>query len=82
MTLNRLGKTLTVKLDEPVRPVFTTDEILEYLDELRESGETNMYGAAPYVKTEFEMNVRDARTAVAYWMKTFSQRHPEETETE
>ena len=82
MTLNRLGTTLTVKLDEPVRPDFVDDEILEYLDELRESGVTNMYGAAPYVEADFDMDIRDARTALSYWMKTFSQRHPEETETE
>jgi len=37
------------------RPNFITREHLEYLDELRESGETNMYGAARYVEEEFEI---------------------------
>lgn len=35
------------------RPAIVTDEHLEYLDELRESGVTNMYGAGPYLVREF-----------------------------
>ena len=35
------------------RPEIVTDEMLEYLDDLRESGETNMFGAGPYVQREF-----------------------------
>lgn len=31
------------------RPEGLTDDHLEYLDELRESGVTNMFGARPYV---------------------------------
>jgi hypothetical protein len=63
-------------MSEPIRPDFVDDEILQYLDELRESGDTNMYGAAPYVENEFDMDRKDARAAVSYWMQTFSLRHP------
>ena len=35
------------------RPDYCTDEMLAYLDVLRESGETNMTGAGPYLDTEF-----------------------------
>ena len=53
------------------RPENITDEHLEYLDDLRESGETNMFGAAPYVETEFSVPIQEARTITRYWMDTF-----------
>ena len=31
------------------RPAFVEDKHLTYLDKLRESGVTNMYGARPYL---------------------------------
>ena len=51
-------------------------EHLEYLDELRESGVTNMYGAGSYVQDEFSLSERDANSILAEWMETFSERHP------
>ena len=60
-----------------LKPEIVTEEHLVYLDELRESGETNMFGAAPYVANEFSLPSKDARTILAYWMETFSQRHPQ-----
>ena len=54
------------------RPEFVTDKILEFLDDLRESGETNMYGARPYVLRDFpELTKREAGKVLSYWMKTF-----------
>lgn len=35
------------------RPAYLTDDHLEYLDGLRESGATNMFGARPYLMEEF-----------------------------
>jgi len=60
-----------------LKPEIVTEEHLVYLDELRESGETNMFGAAPYVANEFSLPSWAARTILAYWMETFSQRHPQ-----
>lgn len=57
------------------RPDYVTDEHLEYLDELRDSGDTNMFGAAPYVVEEFGVTKNQARGILGYWMKTFSERH-------
>ena len=57
------------------RPEFVTDEILEYLDSLRDSGVTNMYGAGRYVEYEFDLTHDGAQEALVYWMETFSQRH-------
>ena len=60
------------------RPDFVTDEHLNFLDNLRESGVTNMFGASSYVKQAYpELSKSEARKVLAYWMKTFSERHPE-----
>lgn len=56
------------------RPEIVDDEHLEYLDDLRESGATNMYGAPAYLQRDFDLSREDAITTVSYWMKTFSQR--------
>ena len=53
------------------RPEVVTDEYLEYLDELRESGVTNMFGAGSYLEEEFGLTRNDARTVLMYWMNTF-----------
>jgi len=61
------------------RPEVATDEVLEYLDELRESGVTNMYGARPYLINAFYLEKHEAKAALTYWMRTFSERHKETT---
>ena len=55
------------------RPENITDEHLEFLDDLRESGETNMIGASSYVAEEFEMDKHEAREVCKYWRNTFGQ---------
>jgi hypothetical protein len=58
------------------RPAFVTEEHLEYLDELRESGETNMFGARPYLMREFPLlDKNEAGMVLSYWMKSFGERH-------
>ena len=54
-----------------VRPANVTDEHLEYLDELRGSGDTNMYGAAPYLSEAFGISRNEAREILTYWMKSY-----------
>jgi hypothetical protein len=56
----------------------TLDEYLVYLDSVRESGVTNMFGAAQYLVAQFNMPRADARAVLAHWMETFSERHQEE----
>lgn len=53
------------------RPAFVTDEHLEYLDELRESGDINMWGAPAYVEREFGVTSKEASEITSYWMRTF-----------
>ena len=48
------------------RPEEVTEEMLVYLDELRESGETNMFGARPYVAQEFGLKPEVAGRVLAY----------------
>jgi len=44
----------------------------DYLDELRESGVTNMFGAAPYLAAEFGLDKKEARIVLSKWMEEFS----------
>ena len=53
------------------RPTEVTTEHLEYLDGLRESGVTNMFGAGEYVEVAFGVSKAEARTTLAYWMESF-----------
>ena len=43
----------------------------EYLDDLRESGVTNMYGAGRYLESDFGMERKTASDVLGMWMKTF-----------
>ncbi len=66
------------------RPEIVADEHLEYLDNLRESGETNIYGAGRYLEDNFpELQGNSsfhsspgARQVLKYWMESFTERHP------
>lgn len=58
-----------------VRPKEATDEVIEYLDDLRDSGVTNMFGAGAYLQEGFGFSRTEARAALRYWMDTFSERH-------
>ena len=58
------------------KPEIVTDEHLQYLDELRGYGVTNMFGAAPYVAREFDLPIADARKILSYWMQAFGDKHP------
>jgi hypothetical protein len=62
--------------DVTERPQVVDEDHLTYLDELRESGVTNMFGAAVYLEDEFGVDRRTARTILQYWMESFNERHP------
>lgn len=57
---------MAIELSETIR-----QEVKVYLNELRRSGVTNMYGAAPYVENEFDMDKQTARKYVVDWMGNF-----------
>jgi len=45
--------------------------MFEFLDDLRESGQINMFGAGPVVAEVFGLNKFEAREVVGAWMKNF-----------
>ena len=62
------------------KPEFVTEEHLEFLDRLRESGITNMFGGVSWLvnhvwKNE-DLDRPKARKVLSYWMDTFDERHP------
>ena len=48
-------------------------EYFDYLVELRDSGETNMFGAAPYLEREFGLSRTEARNILVQWMESFNE---------
>lgn len=51
----------------------------DYLVKLRDSGETNMWGAAPYLEREFGLSRVEARDIHLAWIKSFNQESKHET---
>ena len=41
----------------------------EFLNRLRESGETNMFGASPYLACAFDIPKREASKILVEWME-------------
>jgi len=56
------------------KPKYVTNEHLVFLDNLRESGKTNMYGAGIYLERKFSLRKEEATKILLYWMDTFSER--------
>lgn len=49
-------------------------EYFDYLEELRESGVTNMFGAAPYLAEEFDISKNEAREILVAWMDSYKEK--------
>ena len=49
------------------------EEYLKYLEELRKSGATNMFGAAPYLEAKFGLTRTEARDVLRYWMDHYGE---------
>ncbi len=48
------------------------DEVYDYLNALRESGITNMFGATPYIVDAFEIDKKEAKQWLSEWQKDFN----------
>jgi hypothetical protein len=46
-------------------------EIFDFLEDLKESGQINMFGAAPVLQETFGLNKYEAREILADWMKSY-----------
>lgn len=56
------------------RPEYVKKKHLEYLDALRKTGVTNMWGAVSWVENAFpKLSKAQASEVHSYWMKTFGQ---------
>ena len=52
---------------------YTDFEIkcFDYLERLRQSGVTNMFGACPYLERRFKISHRGASNVLTKWMKNY-----------
>tara|TARA_R100000353_G_scaffold22862_1_gene20151 strand:- start:7580 stop:7777 length:198 start_codon:yes stop_codon:yes gene_type:complete len=48
-------------------------EYYVYLEDLRQSGVTNMFGAAPYLQEEFDLSKKEAREILGNWMTNYEE---------
>jgi hypothetical protein len=62
-TMQKSGMRATTELEQ---------EALGFLNDLRESGVTNMFGARPYVKEEFGLDDRESKRLLMLWMDNFN----------
>ena len=46
------------------------DTMFTYLERLRQSGATNMFGAAPYLQREFDISLAEPDQVLANWMNS------------
>ena len=49
-------------------PPATKQDMYNYLERLRESGRTNMFGASPYLRDQFGLTIDEAKNVLKDWM--------------
>lgn len=52
----------------------TTNKYWIFLENLRRSGVTNMFGSAPYLMKEFGLDQKEAIKIVGDWMKNYNRK--------
>jgi len=58
--------------DKMVKDEFWRREVYLYLEQLRESGETNMFGAGVYLQKHFKLPKHEAIMYLSDWMKQYN----------
>lgn len=51
---------------------MTNNKYWIYLEELRRSGVTNMYGATPYLMDAFSLDYSEAKRILIDWMRNYN----------
>ena len=51
--------------------IKVNEEVFQYLDAIRESGMTNMYGAGAFLQDRFDFSKQEARDYLKAWMEQF-----------
>jgi hypothetical protein len=59
-------------MTETIYGKVLTQEHHDYLIDLRDSGETNMWGAAPYIQREFGVQYVEAKNILLEWIRYMS----------
>jgi len=54
---------------------ITQQTVNQFLDDLRESGKTNMYEAGQYIQDKFGITKYEANRFLIKWMETFKERN-------
>jgi hypothetical protein len=49
------------------------EDYFKYLNELRASGVTNMWGAGPYLEDKFWLTKQEAKDVLVAWIKSFEE---------
>lgn len=57
---------------------YLKNEVFLYLDDLRESGETNMFGAVKYIQNDFELAKPIAQKYLSDWMRNFGKKRSDD----
>ena len=70
-TLSPLASTTTLEKRSKEAMTDHVEEYFAYLDALRESGVTNMFGARPYLAEEFGLREDFAERVLTQWMRSF-----------
>ena len=55
--------------------MYKNQEYFEYLDDLRDSGLTNMYRAVGFLMGKYGIDKNESRVILRDWMQTFEERH-------
>jgi len=58
-------------MSETVTAAKKYTEEFSYLDHLRRSGVTNMFGAGEYLQRDFNMNRHEAKEVLMAWMNNY-----------
>ena len=57
--------------DTNVAEILSKKEIFNFLSDLREGGEVNMFGAVTYLVEDYNLEKQKAIDLLAEWMKSF-----------
>ncbi len=71
--MNEIEEALSIRCEESGEDL---NSILFFLDGIRDSGITNMFGAAPYIQDVYDIDRKLSRDLLGFWMNTFGDRHP------
>lgn len=56
------------------KPEENMKAYFEYLEALRTTGVTNMFGAAPYLMEMFDLSQKESKRVLMEWMKSYGKK--------